>query len=593
MEREAERDAFAKACAYLNYNASAKWSAHAAAACTGLLYVALLSVLWLFADLLVYRGQFPSYRALSPIEQTNFQTAWSELPEEAKVFQLTEIGLPAEYARKLATRKDELTPEQFEDCWRSQIGAILRKSVGWFELTENSFKALKDAKVPDDILDKLTPLTGKSYRYDQFLTELAGVLEEVRYDNLLLHHAQTPDTLDVVGRVARDPSDYDQDNNGLLSLMVRAQAHGSWRAPFITGLTRWNSWAWNPPFERGPFSAYLNGLLILGVVLAFLAALASWLVGEMAARACIEASNRLRRAVYLHTFRMGTLAFRALGPTEAVTVFTRHVEAVNDALYVRLTVYFRSILKFVLLVLFALVVHVALAAAFLIFAALTWMMGKEMVAFFTRRSRQATNEAGERLTEMRESLMMMRLVKCYLMEPFNRSRVERQMSHYADVQMVRYRSDAFYQPLLILLGTLCTILLLYVSGVVIFHHNLEVPRHDPPGHHPGQPLFAAEQLAGSPPAAETRLRFGRPTVQIPGAARRRGPDGGSGVPAAVGQTDRVRQCQFARTRQQPDAPGRSVADDPGRQANRPDRGRGSGETCPGLPDPAPSRPDLG
>ena len=55
----------------------------------------------------------------------------------------------------------------------------------------------------------------------------------------------------------------------------------------------------------------------------------------------IRRGYRPRRAVYPHTFRLGPLAFRALGPTEAVTVFTRHVEAVHEALFTYLTVYFR------------------------------------------------------------------------------------------------------------------------------------------------------------------------------------------------------------------------------------------------------------
>src|SRR5438552_1790991 len=82
---------------------------------------------------------------------------------------------------------------------------------------------------------------------------------------------------------------------------------------------------------------------------------------EMAARAVIEASTRLRRAVYHHTFRLGTLAFRALGPSEAVTIFTRHVEAVHDGLYTWITVMFREPVKFGLLLAFALVINFWLA----------------------------------------------------------------------------------------------------------------------------------------------------------------------------------------------------------------------------------------
>jgi ABC-type multidrug transport system fused ATPase/permease subunit len=195
---------------------------------------------------------------------------------------------------------------------------------------------------------------------------------------------------------------------------------------------------------------------------------------EMAARATIEASTRLRRAVYHHTFRLGTLAFRALGPTEAVSVFTRHIEAVNDALYTRLTVWFREPIKFGLLLAFALVMQFWLALAFLLFALLVWLLGGQAAAYFRRRGRLATNQAGEYLTVMRESLMMMRLVKCYLMEPFNQARVERQLSRYAKVQLIRYRGEAIYQPLLILLGTLAALVLFFVAGARVLSGEVGV-----------------------------------------------------------------------------------------------------------------------
>ena len=70
--REAERNAFAKACGYLNYNAAAKWSAHVAGALTAVVYVALLVVLWLFTDLMVHKGRLPNFYHLSQAEQARF-----------------------------------------------------------------------------------------------------------------------------------------------------------------------------------------------------------------------------------------------------------------------------------------------------------------------------------------------------------------------------------------------------------------------------------------------------------------------------------------------------------------------------------------
>src|SRR6185437_6937255 len=138
-----------------------------------------------------------------------------------------------------------------------------------------------------------------------------------------------------------------------------------------------------------------------------------------------------------------------------------------DALATRLTVYYRAPIKFALLVAFALFVSFWLALAFLMFAFLVWLIGGQVAAFFRRKGRLATNQASEHLTIMRESLMLMRLVKCYLMEQFNQNRVERQLSRYTRVQLIRIRGEAFYLPLLVLLGLSCALLLLFVAGILV------------------------------------------------------------------------------------------------------------------------------
>ena len=128
-----------------------------------------------------------------------------------------------------------------------------------------------------------------------------------------------------------------------------------------------------------------------------------------------------------------------------------------------------------LLLAFALVVQFWLALAFLLFAAIVWVVGDQATAYFRRQGRLATNQSSERLTIMRESLMMMRLVKCYIMEQFNQARVERQLSRYAQVSLVRYRGEALSQPLLIFLGFLCALVLLFVAGVIVLHGRTAVP----------------------------------------------------------------------------------------------------------------------
>jgi ATP-binding cassette subfamily B protein len=271
--------------------------------------------------------------------------------------------------------------------------------------------------------------------------------------------------------------DYDETDRGVLSLLLRYDANNEWLTPVVAAVARWNPWMWNASSDPASrIKTYLIGLLLAAFLLTILATGLNVLMSDMAARATTEAATRLRRGVYHHTFRLGTLAFRALGPSEAVTVFTRHVEAVHDALFARLTVYFREPIKFGLLLLFAFVVDFPLTLAFLIFALLIGFIGGQISSYFRRAGKLATNRAGERLTVMRESLMLMRLVKCYLMEGFNQARVERQLSQYARIQLVRLRGEALSQPILLFLGMLCALNLLFVAGVIVLNGYMGVAR---------------------------------------------------------------------------------------------------------------------
>jgi ATP-binding cassette subfamily B protein len=231
---------------------------------------------------------------------------------------------------------------------------------------------------------------------------------------------------------------------------------------------------WNAELRAGGVGTYLAGLLVVAVLLAALRAVCLFVSGYMAALATIEAATRLRRAIYHHTYRLGTLAVRALGPAEAVSASTRHLEAVHDALYAWLTVVFREPVKFGLLLLFALLVSFWFALAFLLFAVLVWLVGGQLAAHFRRRGRAAAHRAAEQLALIQESLMLMRLVKVYLMELFNQSRVERQLARYAAAHARRYRGEAIYRPALVFMGLLAVLVLLYLAGLLVLNGELSV-----------------------------------------------------------------------------------------------------------------------
>jgi ATP-binding cassette subfamily B protein len=402
--------AFSKACAYLNFNSTAKWTAHAAAVGVGVVSVALLAVLLLFADYMVWRGRIPYWGELSTVQLQRVADRWNNASTEDAVAWLAEAGFTSQNTQGLPEAEfEQLTPRQKEIVWEAVATHRLVEGVG-----EDAAKQIIDPE--------------------------------------------------AVGRSRIRAGDH-----GLLSLVVRQQANVRVWTP-VPPLARWNRWAWNE--GGGPVTSYLVGLAVMALVLGLLWVFLLVLNREMAARATIEATTRLRRAVYHHTFRLGTLAVRALGPSEAVSLLTRHIESLHDALYQRLTVYFREPIFVGLLLLFALFLNWLLALVFILFAVVLWLVGVRIVAWFRGQSKQATNVAAERLTIIRESLMLMRMVKCYLMEQFNQARIERQLSRYAQVQLVRYRGESLAEPALIVLGGLGALVLMFVGALFVLHGSL-------------------------------------------------------------------------------------------------------------------------
>jgi ATP-binding cassette subfamily B protein len=410
--REAERSAFAKACAYLNYSATAKWLALASGVGTALVYVGLLAVLWLFADLIVNRGVIPDYDELPERDRHAFAQTWAGLPDDEKSALLRAAHVDENRVETLAATNPEVegvAPRDAQLMWRAYVPQLLYARVG------------EDA---------------------------AALARQV-------------------------PTDRPVTDVGILSLVVRTHANHRLVAPVVDWLARWNSWSWRTRSGRGVnYVYYLTELFLVALLLTLIRAGLSFVMRQEAARASVEAATRMRRAVYHHTFRLGTLAFRALGPSEAVTVFTRHVESILEALYARLTVSFREPTLFGLLLVFALLVEPLLAIAFLLFAILVWLVGGQIAAYFRRQGRAASAAAAEQLSLVRESLMLMRLVKVYLMELFNQARVERLLGRYARAQLIRLRGEAIYKPVLFTLGMLAALVLLYVAGLIVLDGRL-------------------------------------------------------------------------------------------------------------------------
>ncbi len=391
-----ERFAFARAWEFLGYRPIAKWSAIVGSVVSAVLFVAIIAVFGLYADLLVSQGRIPGFPDLSPAEQIRFRQTWADLPVDRQ---------------KALTDEMPLDPDQ-------RVALATQDSFRWH------------AFIAGELEDRVAPVAAQAYR-------------------------------DNPGRPF-----------GMLSLVVRERDH--WLGVPITIVARWNAWSWYPGRDDSANRTFLFGLMVIGFGLALIRAAVVVATHRAAAIATQEATTRLRRAIYHHTYRLGSMALRSLGPAEAVSMFTRHVEALHDGLYSRLTVTVREPVKFVLLLLFALSIHFWFGMAAILAFGFFWLVGALLLSHFRHQGHRGAQHAAGQLVLLQESIKMMRLVKCYLMELFNQARVERQLAEYSKSHLQRMTGDAIAQPLVTVLGTTVCVGMLLLCGLLVLSQSLSV-----------------------------------------------------------------------------------------------------------------------
>ena len=201
-----EQSALARAWEYLTYSPGAKWGAMLNAAASGASYVVLLLILGVFADLVVSRGEIPTYTDLSDAQRHEFHRDWETMPESDRRAALDALpaGLAVKERQQLATADDAADAMAGHWRWNAYVGWVLERRAG-----------------PH----------AASYFRDGAVSAESG-------------HVQM----------------------GALSLAVRARHHPV--SNVVAWLARWNPWLWQPSASGAANRPYLVGLLILALVVA-------------------------------------------------------------------------------------------------------------------------------------------------------------------------------------------------------------------------------------------------------------------------------------------------------------------------------------
>ncbi len=408
--------AFTRARRFLNYHPVAQGIAITSSVLTAFLFFALLLLLALLLDLVVGRGEVPCLWQLPAEERASFLAERAVSDEQARET-LTALRLPATELRHwLAGEAPDKLPYR-------------ERALAWYVAAIGHVHDAVGADAAALVVDRL-----------RHQIETRGL------DSAL---AQPVGDVGMLGRVVR--------------------ARGNVTGWLAATLAAWNAWTWAEGNDTE-----LIGLFVLALIVAATRFGLLYLSNYAATLAALEAVTRLRRAIYHHTHRLGVLALESFGPRDAIRASVRDVEAVHDALYRWLTVFFREPVKAALLLLLALAVHFWLALAFLLFAVLVWLLGWQAARILRRRGRAAQARAAEQLGFMQESLTLTRLVKIYLMETFNQARVERQLRAYTEAQLARQRDEALYRPLFATLGLVAALVLFLAAGYLVLAGELGV-----------------------------------------------------------------------------------------------------------------------
>lgn len=427
-----------------------KWGAIVSSIGAAIAYLLLLLLLYLFVDLLVWRGQIPSYAQLIPARQREFADEWAGRPESDRADAVRRLNIPKLMADRVAAGNELEQPPtaaEWELRWRAGIYLALRDRVS---------QPAADAYLPETI-DQSIP--GEPPRL------------------------------------------------GILSLIARER--NRWTGLVVGRLAAWNGWMWRPGADGSANVNYLTGLFVLAFGIAAIRGILVNALTYLSAAATLDIVTRLRRALYLHTFRLGSLAVRTGGPSEPAELFIKQTETVGAAIQAWLTGAFRWPMMIIGLLVLILLVNFWLAVSFLLLAGLVWVIGGQVAAHFRREGRLGTRQANSALALLTESLGLIRLVKCYQMERFNQNRVERQLAESGRAHWRKLRGYALSGPLLSSVTLVAGVALLYLAGRSVLAGEFTVA---------GLAVMAVALVSLGPPIAgwlDTRqkLRRGREAAE--------------------------------------------------------------------------------
>jgi ABC-type multidrug transport system fused ATPase/permease subunit len=253
--------------------------------------------------------------------------------------------------------------------------------------------------------------------------------------------------------------------HGLAATAARNQDH--WLARPLAFLARNLGFASVPTTLLAVLASCGFGLVLLRGL--FLNASAHW-----SCQAAIDVIGRMRRNIYNHCFRLATLAIHPDQQADAGRLITDRAEAIQTGLIAWLTSGFRGPYPAAIAALVAVGAHPWLGLAGLCLLACVWLLAGQVAAWYRRDARVAARRAEAKQAVLRESLSLLQLSKCFLIERFSTARVERQIHDLSKATRHRLRGETISRPTLATVVMLAGIVLFYLAGRSILGGGMSV-----------------------------------------------------------------------------------------------------------------------
>lgn len=216
---------------------------------------------------------------------------------------------------------------------------------------------------------------------------------------------------------------------------------------------------------------------LLGLAAASIVALTltAWLRKRMIARAAVRLATTLRKQIHRQMYRLGQSSLPAEGLGPVINLWTREVNDVRDGFLADLDIAPRAPVLAAGLLLTAILVSPVLLAFTASLGLLAWLIVRIWRREHRMLAEAALRQASVQLSLLHEDLGLLRTVRVFGVEEFDRERFDQHLEHHEEAEMRRLITNAPWNLGVGLIFGLTTVVALGLLGFsIVINYRISI-----------------------------------------------------------------------------------------------------------------------